>query len=151
MSKRECQLAIFKIFLGICVYMHLPQVLTIREADSIIGTCNLCDLQNTCFVALSKVPTPWKIVHSLIVFDLFAVNDSKFDWKEACIRREEQYHMWSNHERAMDTYQFREGLFAAVDCVHFMKVRVRSRQSKENAKATRRTNELHCFLCNCSH
>ena len=54
---------------------------------------------------------------------LFTVNDSEFDWKEACIRREEQYYMWSNHERAMDTYEFREGLFAAVDCVHFMKVK----------------------------
>ena len=53
---------------------------------------------------------------------MIAVNDADFDWKEACISREEQHRLWSRYEETMDTFQFKEGLFSPVDALHFMKV-----------------------------
>ena len=51
-----------------------------------------------------------------------SVNDSEFNWKQACIVREESHKTWSGYPGTADTYIFREGLYASVDSVHLMKV-----------------------------
>lgn len=52
----------------------------------------------------------------------YVVNDDEFDWKSACISREEEHKRWYNHEEEMDFFRFREGIFAAVDSVKIMEV-----------------------------
>ena len=53
---------------------------------------------------------------------LLSVNNATFDWKRACIAREEQWRMWSRPEETMHYFRFADGIFASVDCVHLMKV-----------------------------
>ena len=53
---------------------------------------------------------------------MFSFSVENFDWKEACISREEQYRMWTNSEEDIIHFVYREGIFAPVDAVHLMKV-----------------------------
>lgn len=48
------------------------------------------------------------------------VNDQEFDWKIACIDREEEYRLWTEPEKTMDYFSYTEGIFAPVDAVHLM-------------------------------
>ena len=50
------------------------------------------------------------------------VNDSEFDWKAACVAREEQHRLWSQSDTEMEHFVFSHGIFASVDSVHLMKV-----------------------------
>ncbi|XP_013409550.1 F-box/WD repeat-containing protein 9 [Lingula anatina] len=54
-------------------------------------------------------------------YPVIPVDDSNFNWKNACIQREEQHRLWSNWKENMDHFVFREGLYAPVDVVHLMK------------------------------
>ena len=59
-------------------------------------------------------------------FHVIAVNGDLFNWTEACIQREEKYHLWSSNASNMDYYRFTEGFFAPVDAVHLMHVSISS-------------------------
>ena len=50
------------------------------------------------------------------------VLDSEFNWKAACMEREEQHRLWTNNAHSMQFFKFTEGIFAPVDAVHLMKV-----------------------------
>ncbi len=50
------------------------------------------------------------------------MRSDEFDWKEACIQREEQHKLWSQVNDNMEYFNYKEGLFASVDGVHLMKV-----------------------------
>lgn len=49
-----------------------------------------------------------------------SVPDELFDWKEACIQREEQYKLWSNWETWMNYFCISGAHYATVDVVHFL-------------------------------
>ena len=49
--------------------------------------------------------------------------EEEFDWVKACMAREEQHRIWSNHEENTEYFKYKEGLYAAVDTVHFMGVK----------------------------
>ncbi|XP_045157904.2 F-box/WD repeat-containing protein 9-like [Mercenaria mercenaria] len=44
-----------------------------------------------------------------------------FNWRKACMEREEIHTMWSNPEEHFNHFMLKEGFFAAVDVVHLMK------------------------------
>lgn len=44
-----------------------------------------------------------------------------FNWRKACMTREEIHDMWSKPEEYYNHFMLREGFFAAVDVVHLMK------------------------------
>ncbi len=75
-----------------------------------------------------------------------SVNDAEFDWAAACIARDETHAHWLRHHVTMDEFRFREGLFAAVDCVHFMKV---SRRKSFKNQAQLNAN-LRCHSATCT-
>lgn len=49
------------------------------------------------------------------------VPEENFDWREACIEREEQYRQWSKPEETCEHFMFNDNIFASVDGVHLMK------------------------------
>ena len=51
-----------------------------------------------------------------------SVADDEFNWKLACIQREEQHAMWTNHDDVMESFCLTMGHFAAVDSVHLVQV-----------------------------
>ena len=73
-----------------------------------------------CVVSLA-LPIMLSISAWNLLWILSSVNDHDFNWAEACIEREEQYRLWSEKGN-MEYFRYKEGLFAAVDVVHLMKV-----------------------------
>ncbi len=57
-------------------------------------------------------------------FSFISVDDDDFNWKLACIQREEQHTMWSDHENNMESFCLSMAHFAAVDAVHLLKVKI---------------------------
>ncbi|XP_035218958.1 F-box/WD repeat-containing protein 9-like [Stegodyphus dumicola] len=46
--------------------------------------------------------------------------DSSFDWKEACISREEHYHLWKNSGESMKRYHLSDAHFGSVNVVQLL-------------------------------
>ena len=88
-----------------------------------------CEVANVSVFPVNESAVDWKVV------SVFPVNESEFDWKEACIEREEQHRLWSDYKNNTEMFTYKDGILAAADCVHFMKVRVASPR------------ETVCLLC----
>jgi F-box/WD-40 domain protein 9 len=50
------------------------------------------------------------------------LSDEDFDWQDACIQRETNWHTWTNLENNTQSIVYKDGIFAPVDSVHLMEV-----------------------------
>lgn len=51
-----------------------------------------------------------------------ANSTSEFCWQDACLKREEHVRVWRQPSDTTASFKFTQGLYAAVDTVHLMKV-----------------------------
>ena len=54
----------------------------------------------------------------------FIVYDGNFDWKSACLAREDFHRLWCDDGAKMEQFSFREGLIGSVDGLHIMEVKL---------------------------
>ncbi|XP_795417.3 F-box/WD repeat-containing protein 9 [Strongylocentrotus purpuratus] len=54
------------------------------------------------------------------VYPVVPVEDDDFNWKLACIEREETHQRWARQETSMDHFSLTMAHIAAIDCVHLM-------------------------------
>lgn len=103
----------------------LPSEILLHICSFLDAKIVICRLSLTCraFYHLMNDPLFWKVRIKKRwpkKYPAIPVNDDEFDWKSACISREEEHKRWYNHEEEMDFFRFREGIFAAVDSVKIM-------------------------------
>ncbi|XP_077981974.1 F-box/WD repeat-containing protein 9-like [Glandiceps talaboti] len=109
-------------------HLHLldlpPEVLlhmsTFLESRFVVKTLTLvCKV----FQRLFSQESTWKIRISKRWpkrYPVLHVDDDKFNWKKACIEREDTYRLWSQHDTKMENFSLNSGHFAAIDSVHLM-------------------------------
>ncbi|XP_064624803.1 F-box/WD repeat-containing protein 9-like isoform X2 [Lineus longissimus] len=98
-----------EIFLKICSYL---------PAKFVLGT-----LTRVCrqFHDLLSDDATWKIRTSKQGVKRYPVVPvENFNWKKACVMREEQLWLWSNPDQTMDHFMLSDGISAPVDAVHLM-------------------------------
>nr|XP_054765105.1 uncharacterized protein LOC129271872 [Lytechinus pictus] len=54
------------------------------------------------------------------IYPVVPVEDDDFNWKLACIDREETHHRWAKQETNMEHFSLNMAHIAAIDCVHLM-------------------------------
>ncbi|XP_074643141.1 F-box/WD repeat-containing protein 9-like [Tubulanus polymorphus] len=101
-----------EIFLHICSYLNAKFILT-----------TLTVVCKSLHALLSDAST-WKIRLTkrwMQRYPPIPVDDETFNWKLACMEREEQCRLWSEYEKNMHFKSFTSGIYAPVDTVHLGK------------------------------
>ncbi|XP_067124620.1 F-box/WD repeat-containing protein 9-like [Centruroides vittatus] len=100
-----------ELFLLICSFL---------DAKFVIRTLSQV---NKRFYDIIKEYTTWKFRITKRwpkKYPIVSVPDELFDWKKACVQREEQYKLWSQWETRMSYFCISRAHYAAVDVVHFL-------------------------------
>lgn len=98
------------------VLFHITSFLESRVI--IVSLCRACKLFYQLFSNdsywRSRISQRWPKQYPVI-------EREKFNWRRACMKREEIHDMWSKPDEHFHHFMVKEGFFAAVDVVHLMK------------------------------
>ncbi|KAH3695482.1 F-box/WD repeat-containing protein 9-like isoform X6 [Dreissena polymorpha] len=98
------------------ILIHIASFLESRDIiSSLYQTCRLfCDLFSNYSYWKTRISQRWKKQ-----YPIFEAED--FNWRKACMEREEVYKLWSDHKNNYHHFKVQDGFFAAVDVVHLFK------------------------------
>lgn len=100
-----------ELLLMIFDYLDARQV--IREVGFVCKTLNGMISQNQEWKL--RFRKRWRRKYPVV-----PVDDDEFNWKLACIEREETHSRWSKHETKMEHFSLTDAHIGAIDCVHLM-------------------------------
>ncbi|WAR24832.1 FBXW9-like protein, partial [Mya arenaria] len=102
----------------------LPEEILIHIASFVESRVIISALYGTCrlFYALFSDERYWKTRIAQTFHKSYPIFETKgFNWRRACMEREELHDLWSNPGKNFDHFIVNQGFFAAVDVVHLMK------------------------------
>jgi len=101
-----------EIFLHICSFLHAKFIV-----NTLSRVCQYFhDLVNDRKFWKVRLSKRWRKKYPII-----SVNNATYDWRSACMAREESYRLWHDPAQTMQYYRYTEGVSASVDCVHLNK------------------------------
>ncbi|XP_072173221.1 F-box/WD repeat-containing protein 9-like [Diadema setosum] len=110
---------------GQLTLLSLPGELLLSIFDYLDARQVICELGLVCkeLHAIVADNLEWKVrcmkrFHG--AYPIVPVDDDKFNWKRACIEREEAYHRWSKHEERMEHFSLSMAHIGGIDSVHLM-------------------------------